>query len=397
MTTTGDDGAGGPWHLAASDEVARTPLGIYVHVPFCVRRCGYCAFNTYALDAVGPDATATFVDAAVAEVTLAAAQLGGRPPLTSVFFGGGTPTTLRAEQLARILDAVRERFEVRPDLEVTVEANPDGLYDGQLAALRDAGVTRLSFGLQSVRPRVLELLDRTHGPDQALQAVRDAHAAGFEHVSLDLIYGTPGEREDDWQATLDAAIDSGVDHISAYALSIEPSTKLAARVRRGALPSPDDDVAAQRYEVAEASLRAAGFEWYELSNWSRSTAGRCRHNLLYWRNQNWWGVGPGAHSHLSGVRWWNLDAPDAWSTPLLASARADGHVGGHEVLDVDQREMERVLTGIRLSEGLSVDADSARRLASNNAVQTLVDSRDGRVHLTREGRLLADEVVRALV
>lgn len=395
---TASDHRAGPWRLAEAATVASVPMGLYVHVPFCERRCGYCAFNTYALDAVGADATERFVDAAVAEVALAADQLSERPPLTSVFVGGGTPTVLHAEQLATILDAVRSRFEVAADLEITVESNPDGLHDGQLAALRAAGVTRVSFGLQSVRARVLELLDRTHDPDHALRAVRAAHDEGFEHVSLDLIYGTPGERDDDWRATLDAAIDAGVDHVSAYALAIEPSTKLAARVRRGILPRPDDDLAAQRYEMADRTLSAAGFEWYELSNWSRTPEGRCRHNLLYWRNHHWWGIGPGAHSHLAGVRWWNVDAPDAWAEPLRRDGvQAVGHVGGHEVLDAEQRELERVLTGIRLAEGLPVDAGAAARLDARHHLRPLVRVDDGRAFLTTDGRLLADEVVRSLI
>ncbi|MDQ2677568.1 MAG: radical SAM family heme chaperone HemW, partial [Actinomycetota bacterium] len=354
-------------------------------------------FNTYALDAVGPGAPGRFVDAAVAEIGLAAAVLTDAPPLRTVFFGGGTPTALRADQLITILDAARSQFRVDDDLEVTVESNPDGLHDGQLAQLRDAGVNRVSFGLQSIRTRVLRVLDRTHDPEQALRAVDEAHRVGFDHVSLDLIYGTPGERDEDWAATLDAAIGTGVDHISAYALAIEPSTKLAARVRRGTLPRPDDDLAARRYQVAEERLTRAGFDWYELSNWSRSIEGRCRHNLLYWRNQHWWGIGPGAHSHLAGVRWWNRDAPDEWATPLLGDGGSCAHVGGHEVLDDEQREMERVLTGIRLAEGLPLTAEAATRLELDDRVRGLAEVRDGRAVLTTSGRLLADEVVRSLV
>ncbi len=384
-----------------AEEVAATPLGVYVHVPFCERRCGYCAFTTVAVgDPDGTDAAARierYVDAAIDEVRAAAAALAGvAPPLTSVFFGGGTPTTLSAEQLGRVLGAVTGSFEVRDDLEVTVESNPDGLRPGQLAALREVGATRVSFGMQSIRRRVLALLDRTHDPERALAAVAEARAVGFEHVSLDLIYGTPGETAEDWAATLDAVVSADVDHVSAYALGIEAGTKLAARVRSGELATPDDDVAADRYQLADRVLGRAGFSWYELSNWARGDDARCRHNLLYWRNQNWWGVGPGAHSHLSGLRWWNVGDTDTWAAAASDATWSSPRIGGHEVLDTEQRELERVLTGIRLAEGLPLLGDAGRS-ALDDRVRGLVEVHDGRAVLTDSGRLLADEVVRALV
>ncbi|MHB1138952.1 MAG: radical SAM family heme chaperone HemW [Microthrixaceae bacterium] len=390
-----DDGAVGaaselrtPWARPDPAEVAATPIGLYVHVPFCERRCGYCAFNTATLaDPGGAAALATterYVAAALAELDLAADVLrGAAPPLTSVFVGGGTPTMLNAAQLVRILDRIRQRFDVADDLEVTVESNPDGLAPGQLAALREEGVTRVSFGMQSVRRRVLALLDRTHDPERSLAAVAEARAAGFDHVSLDLIYGTPGETAEDWRATLDAALSTRVDHVSAYALGIEAGTKLGARVRRGELPRPDDDEAADRYLVADEVLRAAGFDWYEISNWARSPDARCRHNLLYWRNHNWWGIGPGAHSHLSGTRWWNVDPVEQWADALFGrgpdTTNAPGFVGGQEHLDDEQRRLEDLMLGIRLVEGLPLDERSDRRLV-----------------LTPRGRLLADTVAARL-
>ena len=384
-----------------SDEVASTPFGIYVHVPFCERRCGYCAFTTVAVGDPDGDETAVrierYVLAAIDEVRAAAAALRGvAPPLTSVFFGGGTPTMLSAEQLGRVLGAITDAFEVRDDLEVTVESNPDGLRPGQLAALHDAGATRMSFGMQSIRRRVLALLDRTHDPERALAAAAEARAVGFEHVSLDLIYGTPGETEDDWAATLDAVVSADVDHVSAYALGIESGTKLAARVRRGELSMPEDDVAADRYQLADRVLERAGFSWYELSNWARDDDARCRHNLLYWRNQNWWGIGPGAHSHLSGLRWWNVGDTEQWVVVASDATLDSARIGGHEVLDAEQRELERVLTGIRLAEGLPLDGSADARSALDDRVRGLVEVRDGRAVLTQPGRLLADEVVRAL-
>lgn len=376
--------------------IATTPLGIYVHVPFCERRCGYCAFSTVAVgDELDPVLAERFVDGVRTELDRADAALGDpRPPLTSIYLGGGTPTMLAPARTGEVLEAVRDRFALADDVEVSIESNPDGLVPGQLAELRELGVTRVSFGLQSVRRNVLDLLDRTHDPERALAAVADAHAAGFGHVSLDLIHGTPGEREQDWLDTLRAAVDSGADHVSAYALSIEPGTKLAARVRSGELTEPSDDEAADRYVAADELLHAAGFDWYELSNWSRSEAARSRHNLLYWRNQHWWGIGPSAHSHLAGRRWWNLDQLGPWADSLAAG---DTPEAGHEQPDEAARHLERIMLGIRLAEGLPLDA-----LADPESAEGVID--DGlatlvgdRLVLTLQGRLLADHVVRTLV
>lgn len=371
-----------------------TPLGIYVHVPFCARRCGYCAFATTAVGDSG-DAVAQerYVDHVVAEIALADHGLGAdRPPLTSVFFGGGTPTMLGDDQFARLVGGITDHFEVAPDLEVTVESNPDGLRGGQLAAWRELGATRVSFGMQSLSRRVLRTLDRTHDPERALAAVGEARRAGFDHVGLDLIYGTPGETANDWERTLDAVVDADVDHVSAYALGIEPGTKLAARVRSGELTRPDDDEAADRYLASEQRLGAAGFEWYEISNWARSPGARCRHNELYWRNANWWGVGPGAHSHVAGVRWWNHDQIGRWESAVRDGSPA----AGREVLTSEERELERIMLGIRRAEGLP----AGERL-DRVAVERLVDDgllleRDDHLALTLEGRLLADHVVRTL-
>jgi putative oxygen-independent coproporphyrinogen III oxidase len=370
-----------PWSAAAPDALATVPFGLYVHVPFCARRCGYCAFTTETLvDPSSPaaaDRVESYVAAAVAEIRTSAAAIGSMvPPLTSVFVGGGTPTMLAPSDLGRILDAATSSFDPGADLEVTVESNPDGLARGQLAAMAELGVTRVSFGMQSVRRSVLAVLDRTHDPQRALDAVGEALDAGIRHVSLDLIYGTPGETDEDWVATLDAVLDTGVDHVSAYALGIESGTRLAARVRSGELPRPDDDEAADRYLVADERLSAVGFEWYEISNWARGPSARCRHNQLYWRNHHWWGVGPGAHSHLAGTRWWNRRDTTRW-----AAGVHDGHGGqveGHEHLDTEQRRLEDLMLGIRLSDGLALP--DGRRLV-----------------LTPRGRLLADTVVRRLV
>ncbi len=374
-------------------------LGLYVHVPFCARRCGYCAFVTYAPGELSADRThRQWADAAVAEVAVADRELTtmrgpDRPPLTSVFLGGGTPTAVAPALLGEVLDEIRRRFEVDDGLEVSLEANPDGLVDGQLDRLAALGVTRVSFGMQSAVPRVLDLLDRTHDPDSVPRAVSAARAAGIGSVSLDLIHGTPGETAADWGRTLDAALALEPDHLSAYALGIEQGTKLAARVRSGALPAPSPDEAAERYEALSSRAEAAGLQWYEVSNWARTPADRCRHNLLYWRDDDWWGVGPGAHSHVGDRRWWNHAGLDDWGR---AAVTGEVPAEGFEQLTPEQRSMERVMLGIRLAEGLPLDAVPERGAIDRVVGDGLVGRVGDRLVLTDEGRLLADTVVRAL-
>jgi oxygen-independent coproporphyrinogen-3 oxidase len=398
----------------ARETVPDTALGLYVHVPFCASRCGYCDFNTYTLaelsagEAPGglPDAghapfssgaaPETYVEAAIAELGLAHAAVG--PPgraLSSVYFGGGTPTLLPAGDLARLLTKARDLFGLVPDAEVTTEANPESVDERSLTALRDAGFTRLSLGMQSVRPHVLSVLDRRHQPSSVGRAVRSARAAGYDNISLDLIYGTPGESAADWQASLDAALALGPEHISAYALVVEPGTALARRVTHAEVAAPDDDDLADKYLQADATLEAAGLRWYEVSNWGRP----CRHNLGYWRGANWWGIGPGAHSHVGGVRWWNVKHPAAYAR-TLAQGRSPGKA--REVLDPQTRRVERVLLETRLARGLPLDVlpvpwRSAAAAAVTDALADPAAFADGRLVLTREGRLLADAVVRRVI
>jgi len=271
----------------ALDGLGARPFGVYVHVPFCASVCGYCDYNTYV-----PGAGVTrdgFVDAVLAEWALAGRVLGGAPPADTVFVGGGTPTLLPDAELARLLDAIPRAA----GAEVTIEANPDTLDPQRIRALRAAGATRLSIGMQSAAPRVLATLERTHTPGRAVAVAREAREAGFAHVSLDLIFGTPGERDADWEASLAAVAEAEVDHVSTYALTVEPGTRLHAHVRSGRLPAPDDDVAARRYRRADAALAAAGLQWYEVANWAATDAARCAHNAGYWRSHDWWGLGPG--------------------------------------------------------------------------------------------------------
>ena len=384
----------------ARADLGRTPFGLYVHVPFCASRCGYCDFNTYTSDELGPGATrAEYAGTAIAELRAAARMLGPEPPTVStVFVGGGTPTLLPAEDLAAVLAAVRELFPVAPDAEVTTEANPESVTPQSLDRLRAAGFTRISLGVQSAAEHVLAVLDRRHTPGRAAEAAREASAAGFDHVNLDLIYGTPGETDEDWAASLDAVLSAPVDHVSAYALIVEEGTRLARRIARGELPMPDDDVLADRYVQADTTLRAAGFDWYEVSNWARSPQARCRHNELYWANASWWGIGPGAHSHVGGVRWWNVKHPAAYADRLAAG---ESPAADREVLTDADRALEAVMLGLRLREGLPLDRLSpAGRLRAAGAVaHGLLDDAahaGGRAVLTDRGRLLADAVVRDL-
>ena len=376
-------------------ELGRRPLGLYVHVPFCASRCGYCDFNTYLGSELGGGALqASYAEAAAAEVRLARAVLGGAAPaVETVFVGGGTPTLLPARELVRLLHVVRDEFGLAPDAEVTTEANPDSVDERGLAELREGGFTRISFGMQSAVPSVLQVLDRTHTPGRPQQAAKEAFAAGFEQVSLDLIYGTPGESDDDWRASLDAALAAEPTHVSAYALIVEEGTRLGRSVARGLLAPPDDDVLADRYLLAEQALAPLG--WYEVSNWGEP----CRHNLGYWRGGDWWGVGPGAHSHVGGVRWWNVKHPAAYAQ-RTAAGRSPG--AGREVLGGEDRRVERVLLEVRLRDGLPLDvlrpagAAAARRFAAEGLLEPAAHAA-GRAVLTLRGRLLADAVVRDLV
>jgi putative oxygen-independent coproporphyrinogen III oxidase len=393
--------ADGALPTAARAELGRAPLGVYVHVPFCAARCGYCDFNTYtAAELPGGGARRVFAQYAEAELRLARRVLGddGRRPVSTVFFGGGTPTLLPADDLVRVLRAIDRELGVAPGAEVTVEANPESVDARALAALREGGFTRISLGMQSAAPHVLAALERAHTPGRAGQAAAQARAAGFEHVSLDLIYGAPGERDEDWQASLDAALAAGPDHVSAYALIVEPGTRLAAQVRRGEVTPADDDAQAPRYEMADEALSRAGLGWYEISNWATGEDARCRHNLGYWRGGSWWGVGPGAHSHVGGVRWWNVLHPTAWAARLDAGRSP---AAGREVLDAATRHLERVMLEVRLVEGLALDVldaparATARGLAADNLLQAgALDG--GTAVLTRRGRLLADHVARVL-
>ena len=377
------------------------PFGVYVHVPFCRTRCGYCDFNTYtAVELGGGASQATYAATAVEEIRLARRVLGDVAlPAATVFFGGGTPTLLPPADLGLLLGAVRDEFGLAADAEVTTEANPDSVDAESLERLRAAGFTRVSFGMQSAVPHVLATLERTHDPDLVPRAVQWARAAGFEGISLDLIYGTPGESLEDWRTSLEAALACRPEHLSAYALIVEEGTRLAAQVRRGDVPAPDDDALADRYLLADEVLAGAGLGWYEVSNWAVDDRQRARHNEGYWLGHDWWGVGPGAHSHVGGTRWWNVKHPRAYAHRVAAGASP---AYAREVLTDEERRTERVLLGIRLREGHPLhDLTSTGREAAHRAVSDgLLDPAahaNGRAALTLRGRLLADAVVRDLL
>ncbi|MFD4179817.1 radical SAM family heme chaperone HemW [Rhodococcus sp. NPDC058514] len=386
-----------PDHAMAG--VGSRPFGIYIHVPFCATRCGYCDFNTYTAGELGTSASPqSWLEGLRRELDAAASMLdaaGVVPAAETVFVGGGTPSLLGGDGLADVLGAVRSSFGLAAGAEVTTESNPESTSPEFFGRLREAGFTRISLGMQSAAQHVLRILDRTHTPGRPVAAALEARQAGFEHVNLDLIYGTPGERDEDLDASLDAVLSAGVDHVSAYALIVEDGTALARKVRRGDLPAPDDDVLAARYELIDARLADAGLSWYEVSNWAKEGA-ECRHNLGYWDGGDWWGAGPGAHGHVGGVRWWNVKHPARYADQLAAGELP---VADSEQLTAEDRHVERVMLTLRLRSGLPVsdltvdELSSAERIVADGLLR-----RDGNaLVLTDRGRLLADGVIRDIL
>lgn len=375
-------------------------FGVYLHVPFCRARCGYCDFNTYTASELRGARQDAYADEVLREIALSRRVLGARGalrPAQTVFFGGGTPTLLPPGDLARMFAGVRDTFGLAPGAEVTVEANPDTVTDAVASELAAAGVTRLSIGMQSAVPHVLRVLDRTHDPAGVATAVAAARGAGLD-VSVDLIYGAPGESLADWETSVRAALALEPDHVSAYALIVEEGTKLARDIRRGVVPGPDDDLQADMYDLVDELLGAAGFDWYEVSNWATSAAHRSRHNLAYWRGTDWWGYGPGAHSHVGGLRWWNVKHPAAYAQRLAAD---ESPAAARERPNAAARRLEDVLLRSRIAEGLAVSEleGEGRQAVASLIADGLIDGAAavrGRVVLTRRGRLLADAVVRAL-
>jgi oxygen-independent coproporphyrinogen-3 oxidase len=402
VTLLGDPApADGLLPLADARSSAERDLGLYVHVPFCRVRCGYCDFNTYTATELRGAKQSDYASEAIAEMRFADGALTAsgvdRRALSTVFFGGGTPTLLPSADLARMLAEARATWGFAPDAEITTEANPDSVDGAYLEALAAGGFTRVSFGMQSAVPSVLQTLERTHDPARIALVVQWAKDAGLE-VSLDLIYGTPGESIDDWSRSLDAAIENEPGHISAYALIVEEGTKLARQIRTGAVATPDDELQADMYELADARFGAAGYDWYEVSNWSRGAARRSRHNLGYWLGHDWWGIGPGSHSFVGSTRWWNVKHPAAYAQRIAAG---ESPAAGRESIDDATRELERVLLLSRVRDALRIDSlgPDARREVAGLIADGLIDgpaALHGTLTLTLRGRLLADAVVRRL-
>ena len=377
-------------------------IAFYVHIPYCARRCGYCDFNTYTpselsissdLSGVSRD----YIDLLIAEIN-SARKISKADLVPTIFFGGGTPTLMEPADLGRVVIAIKNNFDLAPNAEITTEANPDTVTPAKLAELREAGINRISFGMQSAVPHVLAALDRTHNPANVARSVNDARAAGFDEVSVDLIYGTPGESMSDWQESIDVALSLPISHISAYALIVEQGTKLGAQVKRGEVVMPDDDETADKYVLADAKFGAAGLNWYELSNWSKAGS-ESRHNLAYWNGDNWWGAGPGAHSHIDGRRWWNVKHPTAYKEKISSG---QSPMYEEEVLNDEQKNSERMMLEIRLAKGIDAKTLDSGQLAIlesfKNQGHLLADSwAAGRIVLSTSGRLIADRIVREIL
>ncbi len=397
----------GPAAAMSTRDATSRDFGVYVHVPFCAVRCGYCDFNTYAVGEVPGATPEGYVQAALTEIELARQAMGEDDRrVSTVFFGGGTPTLLNADALATLLARITHIWGLEPGAEVTTEANPDSVTKESLALLASAGFTRVSFGMQSAVPHVLATLERTHNPLNVERAVRWAREAGLG-VSVDLIYGTPGETEADWLESVEAALSLEPDHVSAYALVIEPGTRMGAQLRRGEITPVNPDLQARMYELADDAFAAAGYRWYEVSNWAKTPADQCRHNLAYWLSQDWWGIGPGAHSYIGerpgpdgsvmpARRWWNVKNPRAYAERLAAglSPEQDG-----EELSAQEQAFETVMLRLRLAEGLPVGLVTRPQAAAPLIADGVLEGAEalrGTLKLTRRGRLLADRAVREL-
>jgi oxygen-independent coproporphyrinogen-3 oxidase len=377
-------------------------LSFYVHIPYCVKRCGYCDFNTYTpaelqiSDGLSQISN-SYIDLVIQEIEQARLSVG-EATVPTIFFGGGTPSLMEASDIARVITKIKKSFKLSDDCEITLETNPDTVDKQKLAAFKDAGINRISIGMQSAVGHVLKTLDRTHNPQNLPQVTQWASEVGFKDISVDLIYGTPGESLSDWQVSIDAALALPINHISAYALIVEEGTKLANAIKRGEIGNVDDDLTAEKYLMADQAFSKAGFTWYELSNWSKAN-GESKHNSAYWLNQNWWGVGPGAHSHIDGKRWWNVKHPNIYKTKITNN---ESPVLDQEILEPIQIESERLMLSIRLPSGVSKESLSSEQL---KILQPYVESgaldlnnwSAGSVSLSLNGRLIADRIVREIL
>ena len=378
-------------------------LAFYIHIPYCIKRCGYCDFNTYTPGELQittglNDISNSYIDLLIKEIQIARAEVGENVIVPSIFFGGGTPSLMQASDIGRVISTIKNGFNLSADAEITMECNPDTVSNESLTQFKEVGVNRLSFGMQSAVKHVLETLDRTHNPDNLLQVTSWADQIGFKEISVDLIYGTPGESISDWQTSIDAALSLPITHISAYALIVEEGTKLAAQIKRGQVNPVDDDLAAEKYLIADQAFTSAGFDWYELSNWAKPNSAS-KHNLAYWLGDNWWGAGPGAHSHLNGRRFWNVKHPNLYKEKIESN---QSPIAGSESLEELQRESERLMLSLRLPTGVAKKTLNEQQLLE---LSEYVESghldqsnwNEGRATLTVDGRLIADRILRQIL
>jgi len=378
-------------------------LAFYIHIPYCIKRCGYCDFNTYTpaelkITSELKDISNSYIDLLISEIKSARIEVGESAVIPSIFFGGGTPSLMEASDIGRVISTIKDQFNLAKDAEITLETNPDTVTKEKLAQFLAAGVNRLSFGMQSAVPHVLATLDRTHNPDNLPQVTKWAKEVGFKEISVDLIYGTPGESKEDWQRSIDAALSLPITHISAYALIVEEGTKLAAQIKRGEVGNVDDDLSADKYIMADQAFTSAGFNWYELSNWAKPNS-ESRHNIFYWLGKNWWGAGPGAHSHLNGRRFWNVKHPNLYKERII---KGESAVAEFENLESVQIESERLMLSIRLPSGVEKSTlndkqilDLAGYVESGHLDQANWNL--GRATLTLDGRLIADRILREIL
>ena len=379
-------------NLLPPRDIQPRTLHAYLHVPFCTSRCGYCDFNTYTPSELNSDLQAGFDHALVREISLSRSVIenSGYPSrgFSSVFFGGGTPSLFSATQFATLLESLRENFGIFPNAEITTEANPESTSEQFLAEIRLLGVNRLSMGVQSFDDEVLAVLERGHSKDHVGPLVKAAKAMDFE-VSIDLIYGAPGESLESWEQTVHQALELEIDHVSAYSLIVEPGTKLERKIRRGELPGTDEDLNASKYELATDLFERAGLDWYEVSNWGKPSL----HNGAYWASQDWWGYGPGAHSHLAGNRFWNQKHPVSYQKSLETSLA----VAGREELTKRQQLEEQLMLGLRTSKGVLRDVLSELQISpqkiSTALAQGLMVMDRERFQVSKKGRLVVDRLV----
>jgi putative oxygen-independent coproporphyrinogen III oxidase len=378
-------------------------LAFYIHVPYCSKRCGYCDFNTYTptelkISTGLNQISNSYIDLVIKEIELAKFKIKEPVEVSSIFFGGGTPSLMEPVDLGRVITKIKTDFGIASNAEITLEVNPDSVDRDKLELFFKIGINRLSIGMQSAVSKVLKILDRTHNPENVSKVVNWATDIGFKQISVDLIYGTPGESKEDWQQSIDAALALPISHISAYALIVEPGTKLAAQIKRGEMAELDDDLTAEKYLMADQAFTNAGFYWYELSNWAKDNS-KSRHNLSYWLGENWLGIGPGAHSHIDGERYWNVKHPTLYKEKVEIGQLP---IADSEILDSNQIESERLMLSIRLTSGIETKSLNMKQITDlsgyvESGHLNHSDWQQGRATLTLNGRLIADRIVREIL